>query len=463
MIALSRIMVKDMTVGRPFPLILNFTLPLLLGNMLIQAYSLVDAAIVGQTLGMNALAGVGASSSVLFLILGFCGGLAGGFGIPIAQAFGAQDYVRLQRYVRACYFWGIVFSIVLSVVCSLLCADILRWMQTPEEIFHDAYIYLLFTFISIPCNLVYNLFASIIRALGDSKTPFYALLIGSVVNIGLDLLFIMAFGMGVGGAALATAIAQLVSLLICLRHLKKVSPLIISPAGKSVPTDGNTFLGVDRRSAWVVLSVGVPMGLQFSITAIGSIMLQSANNALGTECATAFTAAMRIKMFFICAYENLGIALATYCGQNLGAKKFDRIRAGLKDGLWMMLAYSVITFLVLWFFARDISTLFIYKEETRILDYSEQFLRLSCCCYVFLGTLCVFRYSLQGVGKTQLSMFSGVSELVARCAVSLFLVPAIGFLGVCIGDPAAWVAADCFLVPTFLVVLKRLSQSGERV
>ena len=219
---------------------------------------------------------------------------------------------------------------------------------------------------------------------------------------------------------------------------------------------------VTLHDAWVVLCMGVPMGLQFSITAIGSIMLQSANNTLGTECATAFTAAMRIKMFFICAYENIGIALATYCGQNLGAKKYDRIRAGLKDGLLMMLVYSIFTFLILWFFARDISTLFIYKEETQILAYSEQFLRLSCCCYVFLGTLCVFRYSLQGVGKTKLSMFSGVSELVARALVSLFLVPAIGFLGVCIGDPAAWVAADCFLVPTFLVVLKRLSLSGER-
>lgn len=441
-----------MTVGRPFPLILNFALPMLLGNLLIQAYSLIDAAIVGQTLGMNALAGVGASSSVLFLILGFCGGLTGGFGIPVAQAYGAKDYVRLQRYVRASYLWGIIFSVVLTLVCSFLCADILRWMQTPEDIFHEAYIYLLITFIAIPCNLVYNLFASIIRALGDSKTPFYALLVGSAVNIGLDFLFILVFGMGVGGAALATAIAQLVSLWICLYHLKK-HPLPMSPKGKEP---------VKLHDAWVVLCMGVPMGLQFSITAIGSIMLQSANNTLGTECATAFTAAMRIKMFFICAYENLGIALATYCGQNLGAKKYDRIRAGLKDGLWMMLVYSIVTFLILWFFARDISTLFIYKEETQILDYSVQFLRLSCCCYVFLGTLCVFRYSLQGVGKTKLSMFSGVSELVARALVSLFLVPAIGFLGVCIGDPAAWVAADCFLVPTFLIVLRRLSLSAEK-
>ena len=438
-----------MTVGRPFPLILNFAMPLLLGNLLQQAYSLIDAAIVGQTLGMNALAGVGASSSVLFLILGFCNGVTGGFGIPIAQAFGAQDYIQVRRYVKVSYMWGAFFSFILAFACSLLCAHILRWMQTPEEIFEDAYIYLLITFITIPCNLVYNLLASIIRALGDSKTPFYFLLLAAVLNIVLDFLFILVFGMGVGGAALATAIAQLMSLLLCMVYMKRAFPILKKEA--DVPEEKVSWL-----DAWIVLCMGVPMGLQFSITAIGSIMLQSSNNALGTECATAFTAAMRIKMFFICAYENLGVALATYCGQNLGAKKYDRIRAGLKDGLLMMMVYSIFTFLILWFFARDISTLFIYKEEVQILDYSEQFLRLSCCCYVFLGTLCVFRYSLQGVGKTKLSMWSGVSELVARALVSLFLVPAIGFLGVCIGDPAAWFAADCFLVPTFLVILKRL-------
>lgn len=441
-----------MTVGRPFPLILNFALPLLLGNLLIQAYSLVDAAIVGQTLGMNALAGVGASSSLLFLILGFCGGLAGGFGIPVAQAFGAHDVCRLRRYVKAIYLWGAVFSVALAVVCSLLCAHLLRWMQTPAEIFDDAYAYLFVTFITLPCNLVYNLLSSIIRALGDSKTPFYFLLLGSVLNIVLDYLFILVLHTGVAGAAWATALAQLLTLLPCWFYMRRAFPILRQ--GEDVSAEAMT-----RKDAWHVLCMGVPMGLQFSITAIGSIMLQSANNALGTECATAFTAAMRIKMFFICPYENLGVALATYCGQNLGAKQYDRIRAGLKDGLLMMFTYSIFTFLTLWFFSRDISTLFIYKEETRILDYSQQFLRLSCCCYVFLGTLTVFRYSLQGIGKTKLSMFSGVSELIARSLISLFLVPAIGFLGVCVGDPAAWVAADCFLIPTFFLVLNRFSRT----
>ncbi|MBR2631258.1 MAG: MATE family efflux transporter [Bacteroidaceae bacterium] len=439
-----------MTVGRPFPLILNFALPLLLGNLLIQAYSLVDVAIVGQTIGLNALAGVGASSSVLFLILGFCVGLTGGFGIPVAQAFGAHDYARMRRYVKASYLLSVFFAVLLSIACSLLCDEILRWMQTPEEIFNDAYIYLFITFVTIPCNLAYNLLASMIRALGDSKTPFCFLLIGSVLNIGLDFLLILVFHMGVAGAAVATAIAQTVSFLLCAIHMNKAFPILKSPSSSAER--------VLWRDAWFVLSIGVPMGLQFSITAIGSIMLQSANNALGTMYATAFTAAMRIKMFAICPYENLGVALATYCGQNLGAKKFDRIRAGLKDAIYIMLAYSLIAFFVVWFFAHDLSTLFIAEDETVLLDHSVLFLRTSCCCYAFLGILTIFRYSLQGVGRAKLSIGSGVSELLARGLVSLFLVPVAGFFGVCVGDPFAWIAADCFLVPAFFLVIRKLEK-----
>ena len=436
-----------MTKGQPFWLILQFAWPLLLGNMLQQFYSLVDAAIVGQYLGMNALAGVGASSSVLFLIIGFSSGCASGFGIPIAQAFGAEDYLQMRRYVRVGYYAGIVISILLALSCSLLCGHILRWMQTPEEIFSDAYTYLLITFITIPCNLVYNLLASVIRALGDSKTPFYFLVLASALNIVLDLLFIIVFNMGVGGAALATALAQTISIFICVRYMKRSFPIL-----KGEMSQFNIY------DVWIMLGFGIPFGLQFSITAIGSMMLQAANNALGTACATAFTAAMRIKMFFICAFENLGVAMATYCGQNLGARKLGRIVAGIKDAMAMMFVYWIITMAILLPFARDISTLFIYRSETRILDYSEQFLHISCVCYFFLGTLVIFRYTLQGLGYTRLAMWSGVSELIARALISLLVVPSLGFLGVCVGDPTAWMAANLFLFPAFYFIYQRLKK-----
>lgn len=436
-----------MTKGQPFWLILQFAWPLLLGNMLQQFYSLVDAAIVGQYLGMNALAGVGASSSVLFLIIGFSSGCASGFGIPIAQAFGAEDYLQMRRYVRVGYYAGIVISILLALSCSLLCGHILRWMQTPEEIFGDAYTYLLITFITIPCNLVYNLLASVIRALGDSKTPFYFLVLASALNIVLDLLFIIVFNMGVGGAALATALAQTISIFVCVRYMKRSFPIL-----KGEMSQFNIF------DVWIMLGFGIPFGLQFSITAIGSMMLQAANNALGTACATAFTAAMRIKMFFICAFENLGVAMATYCGQNLGARKLGRIVTGIKDAMAMMFVYWIITMAILLPFARDISTLFIYRSETQILDYSEQFLHISCVCYFFLGTLVIFRYTLQGLGYTRLAMWSGVSELIARTLISLLVVPSLRFLGVCVGDPTAWVAANLFLFPAFYFIYQRLKK-----
>ncbi len=439
-----------MTKGQPFWLILQFAWPLLLGNMLQQFYSLVDAAIVGQYLGMNALAGVGASSSVLFLIIGFCNGTASGFGIPIAQAFGAEDYLQMRRYVRVGYYAGIVISVVQAIICSLLCGQILRWMQTPEEIFDDAYMYLLITFITIPCNMIYNLLASVIRALGDSKTPFYFLVLASVLNIVLDFLFVIGLNMSVGGAALATALAQTISIVLCVMYMKRSYPIL-----KGEMSEYNIF------DLWIMLGFGIPFGLQFSITAIGSMMLQAANNALGTACATAFTAAMRLKMFFICVFENLGVAMATYCGQNLGARRLDRIVTGLKDALLMMLVYWVLTMVILLPFAREISTLFIYKEETLILDYSEQFMHISCVCYIFLGALVIFRYSLQGLGFTRLAMCSGVSELIARALVSLLVVPPLGFLGVCIGDPTAWVAANIFLLPAFCVVYKRLKKRLE--
>ena len=437
-----------MTKGQPFWLILHFAWPLLLGNILQQFYSLVDAAIVGQYLGMNALAGVGASSSVLFLIIGFCNGTANGFGIPIAQAFGAEDYLQMRRYVRVSYYAGMVISVAQAVVCSLLCGNILKWMQTPLEIFDDAYTYLLITFITIPCNMIYNLLASVIRALGDSKTPFYFLVLASILNILLDLLFVIVFGMGVGGAALATAAAQTISIIVCVVYMKRCFPIL-----KGEMSEYNIF------DLWILLGFGIPFGLQFSITAIGSMMLQAANNALGTACATAFTAAMRLKMFFICAFENLGVAMATYCGQNLGAKKMDRVISGIKDALLMMVVYWLFTMAILMPYARDLSMLFIYKSATQILDYSEQFMHISCLNYLFLGSLVIFRYSLQGLGYTRLAMWSGVSELIARALVSLFVVPLLGFLGVCIGDPAAWVAANIFLLPAFWHVYNKLKKT----
>ena len=443
---------KEMTAGAPLPLILNFTFPLLLGNILQLTYSLVDAAIVGKFLGINDLAAIGASTSVVFLILGFCNGCCCGFGIPVAQKFGAKDYKTMRRYVTVGLQLAALMSVAIAVLTSVYCADILRNMQTPEAIFHGAYYYLLVTFIGVPCTFFYNLLSSIIRALGDSKTPFWFLLFSTVLNILLDLFCILVSGWGVLGAGIATVISQGVSAVLCYFYMYKHFPIL-----RGTADDRKFRLPLAKN----LLYIGVPMGLQFSITAIGSIMLQSANNALGTACVAAFTAAMRIKMFFICAFESLGIAMATYAGQNYGAGKPERIWQGIKASSLMMLAYAACTSALLLLASDKISLLFVDASETEILDNTVLFLHASCYFFPVLGLLCILRYTIQGAGYTNLAMFSGVSEMIARTLVSLYAVPVFGFLAVCYGDPAAWIAADLFLVPAFVYVYRKLKSAKQ--
>ena len=442
---------KEMTSGAPLPLILNFTLPLLLGNLLQQTYSLVDAAIVGKFLGINALASVGASSSVIFLILGFCNGCCGGFGIPIAQKFGAHDYSTMRKYVWASLKLTTVMSVLIAIVTSLLCAFILRTMRTPENIFYDAYLYLLITFIGVPCTFFYNLFSCIIRALGDSKTPFWFLLFSTILNILLDLFCILVLGWGVAGASIATVVSQGLSAFLCYHYMMRKFEIL-----QATPFERR----FDRRLALNMLGIGVPMGLQFSITAIGSIMLQSANNALGTACVAAFTSAMRIKMFFLCPLESLGMAMATYCGQNYGAGKPERIWSGIKASFLLMGVYVVANFFILWFGAKYMALLFVSAAEVEIIKDTELFLHVAATFFPTLGLLCILRYSIQGVGYTTLAMLSGVSEMIARILVSVLAVPAFGYIAVCFGDPTAWMAADLFLVPTFIVIYRRLKSRG---
>lgn len=436
-----------MTTGTPLPLIFNFAMPLLLGNMLQQTYSLVDAAIVGKFLGVDALASVGASTSVIFLILGFCTGCCGGFAIPVAQKFGARDYVTMRRFVNVSINLAAWMSVAIAIVTSILCAWILHSINTPDNIFDNAYSYLLVTFIGIPCTFYYNLLSSIIRALGDSKTPFWFLLIATVLNIVLDLVCILLLDMGVLGAALATVVAQGVSGVLCYLYMKKRYKILHGTS------DDKRFRPALARQ---LLAVGVPMGLQFSITAIGSIMLQSANNALGTACVAAFTAAMRIKMFLLTTIESLGMAMATYAGQNYGASKPERIWMGVKAAMLMIVVYAIAINAIVLPTAPKILLLFLDSSQTEIIMLGARYLYVALPFFIFLGILCLLRYTIQGAGYTRLALFSGVSEMIARIVVSLVAVPAFGYWAVCFGDPAAWVCADLFLIPAFAFIYKRL-------
>lgn len=441
----------DMTVGSPARGILHFAVPLVLGYILQQMYQVIDAVIVGRWIGVGALAAVGASSSIMFLIMGFCNGSCAGFAIPVAQAFGAKDFAKMRSYVSNAVRIGVVLAVVITLLSCAFCSKILNLVNTPSDIFNDAWTFLFLQFLAIPFTIAYNLQASLIRALGDSKHPFYFLIFSSLFNIALDAVLIFGLGMGVLGAGVATLLAQAFSSVLCYGFIRRKMTVLI-PQG-----DERAY---DNKRISILLNNGVPMGLQFSITAVGVIMLQSANNALGTLYVASFTAAVRIKYLFTCVFENIGVAMATYCGQNIGAGRLDRVRQGEWAAMKIMMVYFVFTALVIFPFAGNMMELFVNGSSQAVADNAAMLMRISCYFYPVLGLLAIFRYSIQGLGYSNLSMLSGVMEMIARSGVSLWLVPTFGFLGVCYGDPMAWVFADIFLVPAFLLLYKHLKKKA---
>lgn len=444
--------VSDMTVGSPLRQITKFALPLILGYILQQMYLVIDAAIVGRWIGVGALAAVGASSSIMFLVMGFCNGACAGFAIPVAQSFGAKDYSKMRLYVANAVRISAVMATVVTLLSLMFCRRILLMVNTPADIFHDAYIFLMLQFAAIPLTFGFNLFSGQIRALGNSRQPFYFLITSAVVNVLLDVVLILGCGLGVAGAGIATWLSQALSVILCLWYIHKRMQLLI-PKG-----DERRF---DNKRTSILLNNGVPMGLQFSITGIGIIMLQSANNALGTTCVAAFTASMRIKYLFTCVFENIGVAMATYCGQNLGARRMDRVTKGVKDAITLMLIYFVFTFALIYPFADWMMRLFVDSGEAEVVGRAAQFMRIANYFYPALGLLTILRYSIQGLGFSNLSMLSGVMEMIARCGVSLWLVPALAWTGVCLGDPVAWIMADLFLIPAFIWVQRRLRKLAK--
>ena len=443
-------MVKSMTEGKPLPLILQFALPLLIGNLFQQTYNIVDAAIVGRYLGTEALASVGASSSVQFLVLGFCIGICCGFAIPIAQRFGAKDY----RLMRVYLFHGAVLSaaaaVILTLICAVFCPQILHLLSTPENIYAGAYQYLLIIFLGIPFNLLYNLLSCVLRAVGNSRTPFLFLAVATALNILLDLVCILGLHWGVAGAAAATIAAQAVSGLLCLFYILRKVPLLHIKREECQ---------MDGHVTKIMFAMGVPMGLQYSITAIGSMVMQSANNSLGSVYVSAFTAAMRIKQFAMCPFDAIATGVSTFCGQNLGAKKPDRIKKGIRQGVMVGVLYGLCAGLVLIFFGRSLSLLFVSKSAVDVLDASGTYLR--CLGYFFwsLGILNVCRMTTQGLGFSGRAVFSGAVEMAARIFVSLAFVPVFHFGAICYADQSAWISACLYIVPVCIGCVTKISKS----
>ena len=358
-------MTRDLTTGSPMRLIWSFALPTLFGMLFQQFYNMMDTMIVGQLLGASALASVGSTSSINFFVIGFCMGVCNGFAIPVAQRMGAGDYSQMRRCVANAGWLSALFAVVLTVFTGLFCRTILTVMRTPEDIFDGAYWYILIIFLGIPTTFLYNLLAAVIRALGDSKTPVYFLAISSVLNIALDLLLILYCHAGVAGAALATVISQGVSGLACLVFMVKRFPILHMTAEER---------RLDGRTCRTLCLMGIPMGLQYSITAIGSIVLQSAVNGLGSRYVASVAAGTKLFQVICCPFDAMGATMATYCGQNVGAIKLDRLGQGLRACSLLGLGYALLSFAAIFFFAPQMALLFLNPGEEALIGYTAQYI-----------------------------------------------------------------------------------------
>lgn len=443
---------KDLTVGSPMKLILGFAFPMFLGLLFQQFYSLVDTMIVGKYLGVDPFAGVGSTGSLNFIVIGFCMGLCSGFSVPISQSFGAKDFPLLRKMVTNSVWLCTFFSVVITTLMLVFCRPVLTLMNTPENIFEYAYIYIFIIFAGIPCTILYNMTAAILRALGDSKSPIIFLAISSVINIGLDLLLIIVFRMGVEGAALATVVSQGVSGVISIIYIKRKFDILAMEKGD---------WKLERHLAGKLTGVGIPMGLQYSITGIGSVILQTAVNGLGSIYVASMTAGSKINIFLACPFDALGQTMAPYAGQNIGARKLDRVGKGLRAACIIGFIVSGLMVIVVKLFGGQLTMLFLDEKDPVIMQNSTQFLIIVSAFYCLLTLVNTVRFTIQGMGFSSLAIIAGVMEMIARGIAGMLLVPVFGYLGACYSSPLAWLFADAFLIPAFFFCKRKVARQLE--
>lgn len=443
---------KDMTQGEPFKLILWFSIPLLLGNIFQQFYSMVDTIIVGKFLGTQALAAVGTTGPLNFLVLGFANGIASGFAVLVAQRFGAGDHSGMKKAVASAAELAIGFTIVLTLAATFGAKGLLHLINTPEDIFQGAYDYIVVIFAGLGATMLYNILACFLRAIGDSKTPLYFLIVSSILNVVLDLLFIINLNMGVAGAAWATVISQGVSGILCFVYMMKKYPMM------------HLFKEDFIVEKWMYgrhLSIGLPMAFQFSITAIGVVIVQGALNLFGSTAIAAYTAASKVEQLVIQPALSIGVTMANYSGQNLGADRIDRIKEGVVKCTIITLGFAVFASVVLIFFGESLTKLFLDGNQPEVIDTAKIYLRICCLFFPFLNMIFVYRNVLQGTGKSFMPLMAGVFELVTRAVVSFTLPALLGFKGICFAGPFAWVAAAVPLGITYFIEIKKMISAWQ--
>ena len=433
-------MTKDMTKGTPWKLIFAFMVPVCCGNIFQNFYNIVDAMIVGRFLGVEALAAVGSTGSINFLVIGWIVGMTSGFGIQLSQAFGANDQKRLKHYFAMSVYLCIGLAVLMTVGLLLANSTILQWMNTPDDIFFNTKKYIGIIYAGLPVTILYNMLATVARALGDSKTPLYFLIISSVLNIIFDYMFVAVLPLGVAGAAYATVLAQAISALLCLGYVWKKFPMIHFARKDAV---------VKARSIYNLLAMGVPMGLQFSITAIGTMIVQASLNTLGAVYIASYSATMKIQNIMIQVYPALGTAIATYTGQNYGAGEMKRIKQGVNACLVIEAVYSLFVMALSWSVFPMGVRIFADDPTGELYMIACQMFRISMWFFFPLGSIFIYRNVLQGLGNGFVPMMGGVFELIARALVIYAFFDSMQFIAICISDPAAWMSALIPLIPYY--------------
>ena len=447
-------MIKDLTKGAPLKLILLFSLPLLIGNIFQQLYNLADIVIVGRTLGVNALAAVGAVAPLFFLIMFAVVGLNNGFAVITAQRFGAGDENGVRRSVVISTILSTLFTAVFSVIFFFLMKPILLLMNVPSEIFHDAYWYIQICVIGLVTVNFYNLLASVVRALGDSKTPLYFLILASVLNIFLALLFILKFGLGVPGSAIAVVLSQGFSVILCILYIKKRFPIL------HLKKSDWTFRKENRKEdiEYIIehLKIGLPMAMQFSVLGIGILIIQSVCNTFGTDVIAAFTAALRIEQIATMPMISFGVAVSVFVAQNFGAKNISRVRQGVIKTSIINLLLSLVMALVMRHWGSGIVGLFIGSEKTSVIKIAHDYLFVSTIFYCFLGQIFIFRNALQGIGKPLIPLTSSLAELMIRSFAAVYLAVEFGYWGIFYAGPIAWITASVIVATGYYINIKKI-------
>lgn len=440
----------DMTRGSILRHLITFSIPMIIGNVFQQLYNMVDTIIVGRTVGMDALAAVGTCGVLVFCIIGFATGLTNGFTIITSQRFGAGDENGVRRSVATGAVLSIVFAVILTLFSVLAAKWMLRLMNTPEEVFDQAYQYFIAICWGVPVTMFYNYLSSVLRALGDSKTPLFFLLIASVLNIILDFVFILNFHMGTQGAGVATVVSQAVSGILCLFYIMHGFPIL-----RLKRRDWK----MHKNFTLLHLQMGIPMACQVSIISFGGIAVQSKLNSFGTIAMAGYAAAGRIEQLVSQVMVSLGMTLATFVGQNYGAGNLPRIKQGVKITCILMGCLAVVGAIVIFFFGRALTMIFISAEETNVeavINYSRQYMNLSCFFYPALGAIFVFRNTLQGIGNTGIVLVGSAVELIARLVGAIVLAIPFGYLGVCFAGPMAWLGAAILFVTVYFVDIHKL-------